>query len=167
VPLFILVKAGFKYYQRQGAQMKIFPNCIFEKIDYKKDLNDRQKENFNFQKVSALLADCGYVTLRLSSDWEGADFIAQHIHGSFIKVQLKGRFTIDKKYNNKDLHICFPDRPYPDCKTWYVCPHDTLMSETLRVTKIQSRKGWKGVAHSAKPPAEVMPFLKQFELRIA
>jgi hypothetical protein len=38
------------------------------RIDYS-TLNARQKENYNFQKVSAALADYGYVTLRLTNDW--------------------------------------------------------------------------------------------------
>lgn len=46
----------------------------FPKISYR-ELNARQKENFNFQKVSAVLADYGFVTFRLSDDWQGADFI--------------------------------------------------------------------------------------------
>ena len=62
------------------------PPVIFTRVDYKK-LNARQKENYNFQKVSAFLADYGYVTLRLSDDWQGADFIAYHVNGeSFLKV---------------------------------------------------------------------------------
>jgi len=43
------------------------------KIDYRK-LNSRQKENYNFQKVSGILADYGFATIRLSDDWNGADF---------------------------------------------------------------------------------------------
>ncbi len=39
-----------------------------EPIQYA-DLNSRQKENYNFQKLSAVLADYGYVTMRLSDDW--------------------------------------------------------------------------------------------------
>jgi hypothetical protein len=39
-------------------------------------LNPRQKENYNYQKLSALLADYGFVTMRLSDDWRGADMIA-------------------------------------------------------------------------------------------
>ena len=49
-----------------------------QKITYA-DLNSRQRENYNFQKVSALFADYGFTTMRLSDDWQGADFIAQHI----------------------------------------------------------------------------------------
>jgi len=125
-------------------------NLDSHKIDYNDDLNDKQKENFNFQKVSSVLADRGFMTLRVSSDWQSADFIAQHIDGiTFLKVQLKGRFTIDGKYVGKDLYICFPDRPWNsacdldgDKRNWYLCPHDLLMDEALRVTKIGNRPGW-------------------------
>jgi len=50
------------------------PPARFDRIDYK-TLNSRQKENCNFQKVSAALADYGFVTLRLSDDWQGADLL--------------------------------------------------------------------------------------------
>ena len=70
----------------------------FEKVDYRK-LNSRQQEAYNFQKISAVLADFGYLTIRLSDDWNGADFIAQHFKSkSFIGVQLKGRLCFYQKY---------------------------------------------------------------------
>lgn len=59
----------------------------FERVTYD-SLNARQQEAYNFQKVSAVLADYGFVTIRLTSDWQGADFIAQHKDGEFLKVQL-------------------------------------------------------------------------------
>ena len=71
------------------------------KVDYN-SLNAKQKENYNFHKVAAALADYGYNSMRLNDDWQGADFIA--IKGEeMIKVQLKGRFTIDKKYLGKEI----------------------------------------------------------------
>ena len=79
-----------------------------EKIDYG-GLNARQKETFNFQKVSAVFAEYGFATIKLNDDWQGADFIAQHIDGqTYLKVQLKGRLTFSKKYVGKDLFVCFP-----------------------------------------------------------
>jgi hypothetical protein len=70
--------------------------------------NARRKENYNYHKVSALLADYGFTTLRLSDDWQGADFIAQHIDGrQFVKVQLKGRLYFGKKYVGKELFVAF------------------------------------------------------------
>ncbi len=101
-------------------------------------LNSRQQEAFNFQKVSAVLADYGFVTIRLSSDWGGADFIAQHRDGStFLKVQLKGRLTFDKKYIGRDLHVCFPDDG-----RWFVYPHDELLKVIL-ATSVGESSSWK------------------------
>lgn len=96
------------------------------------DLKPRQQENYNFQKVSAIFADYGFVTHRLSDDWQGADFIAQHIDGeTFIKVQLKSRLAFDKKYYGKDLYVAF----YID-NTWYLFPHDKLLEKFLAQTNI-------------------------------
>lgn len=80
---------------------------IFEKNNYN-ELNSKQKENFNFHTVAAKLAEYGYNSMRLTDDWQGADFISVHINGEeMIKVQLKSRFTIDKKYFGKDIWIAF------------------------------------------------------------
>jgi hypothetical protein len=61
-----------------------------EKIDRRR-LNSCQKENYNFQKASGILADYGFTTIRLSDEWNGADFIAQHANGeTVLRVQLTG-----------------------------------------------------------------------------
>jgi hypothetical protein len=110
---------------------------MFEKIRYE-DLNSRQKENFNFQKVAAHLADYGFNCLRLSDDWQGADFIACHIDGNtFLKVQLKGRLNIDKKYYGKDIYIAFCDEG-----TWYLYRHDEVMSLLLAKGLMAGSKSW-------------------------
>lgn len=76
---------------------------VFERVTYE-SLNARQKESYNFQKISAVLAEFGFVTIRLSDDWKGADFLAQHNEGGTLKVQLKSRLTFQKKYQgNKTL----------------------------------------------------------------
>ena len=76
-----------------------------KKIKYS-ELNSRQKENYNFHKVASALADYGYNSMRLNDDWQGADFIAVK-NDEMIKVQLKGRFTVDKKYLGKEIYIAF------------------------------------------------------------
>lgn len=86
-------------------------------------LNNRQKETYNFQQVSAVLADYGFATIKLNDDWQSADFIAQHVDGeTFLKVQLKGRLTFSKKYLNKNIQICFPHK-----KNWYLFDHDNIL----------------------------------------
>ena len=101
-------------------------------------LNSRQQEAHNFQKVSAVLADYGYSTIRLQDDWQGADFIAQH-HGGidFLKIQLKGRLVIDKKYIGKDIYVVFPDSG-----TWYIYEHDALLSHLSEGGGIVETSSW-------------------------
>lgn len=107
------------------------------RIQYK-TLNARQKENYNYQKLSAVLADYGFVTMRLSADWKGADLIAQHIDGdTILKIQLKGRFTFCKKYVGKGLHIAFPYKG-----DWFLYPHDELLERVNATNGIKSTSSW-------------------------
>lgn len=110
-----------------------------KKIKYA-DLNARQKENYNYQKISAILADYGFSTIRLSDDWNGADFLALHLDGTTLKVQLKGRLVIAKRYIGKELWICFPSPS--GC---YFYPHDELLSLVLSDSDIESTESWTQV----------------------
>ncbi|MBA37486.1 MAG: hypothetical protein CMN61_03350 [Sphingobium sp.] len=54
----------------------------------------------------------------------GVDFILYNEQtGDVRKVQLKGRWMIDKKYLSRDIWIAFHDRGH-----WYLAPHDELAS---------------------------------------
>lgn len=131
-----------------------------EKIAYAK-LNARQKENFNFQKISAVLADYGFATLRLSDDWNGADFIALHVSGGVRRVQLKGRLTFDKKYLGNRLDVAFPDEG-----AWYLYPHDEMLERILAITNVSSTRSWqeKGVYHFSHLPTEIREILEPFRV---
>ena len=94
----------------------------YKRIEYI-DLPSRMQESYNFQKASAILADFGFVTNLLKYDWMGADFLAQHKDGDWLKIQLKGRLTTDPKYEGKDIYIMFEDKKLGD---WYLYPHDKL-----------------------------------------
>lgn len=112
-----------------------------KKIEYS-TLRAKQKEIYNFQKVSAHLADYGYTTIKLDDDWMGADFIAIHFDGvRYLKVQLKARLTFDKKYIGKDIFICFFD------KKWFIYPHDELLKQFE--PEILNSSSWadKGLYH--------------------
>lgn len=110
---------------------------MFQRIEYE-ELNSRQKENYNFQKVASELADYGFNCMWLNDDWQGADFIACHVDGNtFIKVQLKGRLTIEKKYNGKEIYIAFNENGH-----WYLYPHDKLQSELLGLGLMSDSKSW-------------------------
>lgn len=109
-----------------------------KKIEYK-TLKGRQKESYNYQKVSAILADYGFATIKLTDDWDGTDFIAQHFkNGVLLKVQLKSRLTFHEKYSKKDLWICFPDNG-----NWYLYKHDDLLEIFLNKNDgINQSKSW-------------------------
>jgi len=107
------------------------------RIQYKQ-LNAKQKENYNYQKLSAVLADYGFVTMRLTADWNGADLIAQHIDGdTILKIQLKGRLTFCGKYIGKGLHLAFPYKG-----DWYLYPHDELLERVHAMNGIKATSAW-------------------------
>lgn len=135
---------------------------MFEKVPYS-ELNSRQKENYNFHRVAARLADYGFNCLRLTDDWQGADFIACHIDGdTFLKVQLKGRLVIERKYQGKDIHIAFI---YGD--SVYLYDHDRLVSH-LETNKLIGEESvtWheKGFRSWPSPPAWAVSFLEEFRI---
>ena len=106
-----------------------------QKIEYK-DLNSRQQENYNFHKIAADLAEYGYSCMWLNDDWQGADFIANHIDGdTFLKVQLKGRLTVNRKYLGKNIHVAFR---YQNESYFY--PHDEVLQ--LLLPRIKSTNSW-------------------------
>jgi hypothetical protein len=107
------------------------------KVAYK-TLNAKQKEAHNFQKVSAALADYGYSTIRLQDDWQGADFIAQHCDGAgFLKVQLKSRAVLAKKYLKKNLCVAFPHMGQ-----WYLYEHDALLAHAVAKGIVAGTTSW-------------------------
>ena len=134
---------------------------MFKKIAYQK-LNARQKENYNYHKISAVLAEYGFTTLRLSDDWQGADFIAQPVNGGqFLKVQLKGRLTFCKKYLGKKLYIAFHE-----AGKWYLYPHDELFRKVARMSNIEQTASWvtKGEYHFPSLPANYHSILEKYVL---
>lgn len=135
-----------------------------EAIKYK-ELNSRQKETYNFQKLAGLLADYGYAAIKLNDDWNGADFIAQHINGlDYIKVQLKSRLTFDKKYKGKNLYIAFPHKG-----DWYLFLHDELLqtflttfNDSMGQSSSWQEKGlytWNSLSH------KILALLSQYRIR--
>ena len=100
-------------------------------------LNARQWKGYNFLKISGILADYGYLNIRLTDDRRSADFIAQHVDGTSLKVQLKGRLIIADKYQHQAIHICFRSG-----SQWYLYPHDLVMHRILATTNVANTESW-------------------------
>lgn len=135
---------------------------MFERVCYG-DLNSRQKENYNFQKVAGRLADYGFNCLRLTDDWRGADFIACHIDGeTYLRVQLKGRLTIDKKYVGKSIYIAFLLED--DC---FVYPHDEFLERLIERGGLGEQSNlWReqGVRSWPRPPSWALQVLTDYKV---
>lgn len=103
------------------------------------ELNARQKENYNFHKVSSRMADYGYYCMWLNDDWQGADFIASHVDGStFLRVQLKSRLMIANKYVGKGIYIAFRDE-----NVYYLYLHDELLERIVNIMPdTEKRRSW-------------------------
>jgi hypothetical protein len=134
----------------------------FTRISYQL-LNARQRENYNFQKVSGVLADYGFATIRLTADFQGADFLAQHINGkTILPIQLKGRAYFSKKYLRKRLWICFPSNG-----GLYLFPHDRILNLILNSGRLTGTVSWaqNGVYHFPSIPAWLKPTLQPYFLQ--
>jgi hypothetical protein len=138
-------------------------STILKNIDYD-SLNPRQQENFNFQKISGVLADYGFSTVRLTDDWQGADFLAQHTDGkTFLRVQLKPRLFFRKEYMNKDLQLCFRDGD-----DIYLFPHDEVLQIILDSKRVMhGTKSWDidGGYSWRTLPKWIRPLLQKYKLQ--
>ena len=126
-----------------------------KKIDYC-ELNAKQKEIFNFQQLAGILADYGFNCIKLSDDWNGADFLAYHKdHNETLRVQLKGRLTIAKKYLDKGLHIAFPIK-----QQWCLIEHDIL----VELVKTHTEWKWEdeGIRHPPAVPKKLLSLLEEY-----
>jgi hypothetical protein len=128
------------------------------------DLNAKQKEIYNFQKVAGILADYGFNCMKLADDWQGADFLAYHTdRKDTLKVQLKSRLTIDKKFLRKGLCIAFPIK-----ETWYLVEHDTLVHLVGKHSNWLNTLAWRprnGKYHSKGPNSTLLESLGTYALR--
>ena len=141
-------------------------SVLNEKVEYGK-LNNKQKEIYNFQRVSAVFAVYGYSVTPLRDDVEFADFVAVPFLRDEITsplwVQLKGGITFWNKYLNKNLYICFFDI---ESKTWYLYPHDELYTELESVLRERVTDWDKKLEYNHAPsfPAWAKAFLDKYKI---
>ena len=132
-------------------------------------LSPKQKEIYNFQKVASILADYGFNCIKLADDWKGADFLAYHKDGDqTLKVQLKSRMAIHKKFIGKDLYMCFPIGKIYHLRIWHLIPHDALVEIVRQVApKALEAKSWteKGFFSWPRPSKVMREKLSDFALK--
>ena len=102
-------------------------------------LDNKQREAYHYQKVSAILADYGLTCNWLIADWRGADFVAVGVDGIALPIQLKsGGYEINKKFcAYKDLWMLFPNG-----EDWYLIKHNDLVEIAGTTTNHLQSKSW-------------------------
>lgn len=133
---------------------------MYKKIAYS-ELSPKQQEIYNFQKVAGILAEYGFNCIKLSNDWNGADFLAYHFNqNKTLKVQLKGRVTIRQKYLGKGIYMAFPID-----SEWHLIKHDELVKIIRECTKWLDSDAWnQGGYDSGKPSRELKRRLNKYKL---
>jgi hypothetical protein len=82
----------------------------------------------------------------------GVDFILyREKDGMIYKVQLKGRWTIDRKYLRRDLWIAFPIEG-----DWYLVPHDKMVESAEADGKAKSESWLKAGLYSTGKPSKAI-----------
>ena len=77
----------------------------------------------------------------------GVDFILyREADGMIRKVQLKGRWTIDKKYIGRDIWVAFPID-----KVWHLMPHDLMLEHAEADGKTLLSASWTDGGAYSKP----------------
>lgn len=140
----------------------------FAKVKYE-SLNARQKEAHNLYLIAARLAEYGYASYPIRDDWNGGDMIARHMTKPKevpLTIQVKGRATFAKKYQDRDLWIA-----YRDGASVYLYPHDEVLNRYTAVRKkrnlpLDDNDAWAtgGLVSWKKPTAELLRLLKPYEL---
>lgn len=83
----------------------------------------------------------------------GVDFILyRETDNTTRKVQLKGRWMIDKKYEGRDIWMAFPVGA-----DWYLMPHDEMLALAKAEGNALDSSSWiEGGAYSWPAPTKAM-----------
>jgi hypothetical protein len=90
-------------------------------------LSSSARETINRYKFLKHFVAQGFVPYIPEFD-AGVDFMMWREKDNILfKVQLKSRWTVDKKYFGRDIWIAFPGSGEPLKRVWYLVPHDIMV----------------------------------------
>lgn len=118
------------------------------------------REVINRNALVSLALEAGYNAYLPVYDG-GVDFILyREEDGDLRKVQLKGRWYIDRKYVGRDIWIAFHD-----AGAWYLAPHDALVGLGEQAGFTATRSWLKDGAYSCpKLSRAMLEQLKPFRM---
>ena len=140
-------------------------SCLGAPVQYDA-LSSKEQEAYNAAHLMGVMACRGYLeSFKINGDKHGADLLFYRSSDTHVlKVQLKGRPTLGKEYEGKDLHIAYPDRKN-DC--WYIYPHDVVMQATLDLGKMAGTVSWEiaGLYSWGGPPKWMGDILSPYRVQ--
>ena len=140
-------------------------SCLGAPVQYDA-LSGKEQEAYNAAHLMGVMACRGYLeSFKVNGDKHGADLLFYRSRDAHVlKVQLKGRPTLGKEYEGKDLHIAYPDRKN-DC--WYIYPHDVVMQATLDLGKMAGTVSWEiaGLYSWGGPPKWMGDILSPYRVQ--
>jgi hypothetical protein len=90
--------------------------------------NPQIQEAIYRAEVSKIFLEHGWMVYVPEADVGGVDFLVMNLETEEVrKIQLKGRWTVDKKYQGKNIWMCFSLKD-----KWYVCKHDIMVEIGLQ-----------------------------------
>tara|TARA_R110000851_G_scaffold13767_1_gene47026 strand:+ start:211 stop:648 length:438 start_codon:yes stop_codon:yes gene_type:complete len=129
------------------------------------ELGGKEKESYNSARLKAIMAKWGYLeAFNVNGDKWGADLLFyRSSDGDVLKVQLKGRATVDKHYENKDIYIAFEDKILGK---WFLYAHDDVMNQILHTDRLVGTESWdvNGGWSWNKSPIWLLEILKEWEI---
>ncbi len=83
---------------------------------------------------------------------DGIDFILHRTKDDLhLNVQLKSRWTVERKYFGRKIWIAFPDENRVAERTWYLVPHDLMVERGQKL--YGNTKSWKKGEYNKGAPA--------------
>jgi hypothetical protein len=90
-----------------------------------------------------------------------------------LTIQIKGRPTFDRKYQNKNLWVGFPQDAAEPSSDVYIYPHDETLArfEELRASKglqpLQQTLAWQKEGHYSlgSPPRDLLELLEPYRVK--
>lgn len=131
------------------------------------NLSSQEVEFLNRSEVIPAFVRSGFTPF--IPEWDsGIDFIAyRERDNALIKIQLKSRWAIDKKYIDRNIAICFPSNSYVN-RDWYLCKHDEMVKWTGESTNYLNSQSWleKGIYNLPRMSQAVTEQMQRFKISL-
>lgn len=117
-------------------------------------VNNQIREAIYRTEISNIFLEQGWMVYRPEADVGGVDFLVMNLKTEEVrKIQLKGRWTVDKKYQNKNIWICFSMG-----KEWYVCSHERMVDIGIECGLLlwEQKNGNERTTYSVEPMSKKM-----------